>query len=237
MNSRFFPAFAAFLVAVTVCGAQAQWVPPEVEVTALSAGRYQHIEEDETVSGTETELSSLKAKSASSEDIARIRVVFKGKWYQGADYLAREKAAALGANYLVLLQSSGDEDLGAGAVRTYRAVRLLDFNAAPLYVRQEAGAVSPAQPAAPAHVEPPAAAAAPGGEAGGHRHFDWAWRPGAHKLSHVAVFDPARAGKAETEELKSYVRETFKKKEYAKLLRALKKGTRFPVDIGNREIR
>jgi len=236
MKPRFLPASAAFLVAVTVCSARAQWVPPEVQVTPLSARQYQHTEEDETVSGTETELSSLKAKSASSEDIARIRVVSKGMWFQSADYLAREKAAALGANYLVLLQAAGDESLGAGAVKSYRAVRLLGFNGAPLYIRQEAR---------PSYQQPPAAtageilqpAASPQNQAGGHQHFAWVWRKGPHKLLHLAVFDPAKAAKAETEELKSYVRENFPQKEYQELMRSLKKGARFTVDLNKGEIR
>ena len=104
----------ALLLALALApAASAQWVPPDIEVNRLSAGEYAHIEEDETVVGTEQDLSALQAKSAASENIAGIRVVFKGKWFQGADYLAREKAAALGANYLVLVKSIGDEDLGA----------------------------------------------------------------------------------------------------------------------------
>ncbi|MDQ7774042.1 MAG: hypothetical protein RDU13_11045 [Elusimicrobiales bacterium] len=228
---------AVLLTPALACAARAQWVPPEVEVTPLSAARYPHIEEDETSSGTEAGLSALKAKSAASEDIARIKVLFKGKWFQGADYLAREKAAALGANYLILLQSTGDEDLGAGAVRTYRAVRLLDFNGAPLYVRQETRPSYQPQPAAPLAENPQAALPAAGAQAGGHKHFAWVWRKDAHKLSHLAVFDPARAAKADTEELKSYVRENFPAKEYQKLLRSFKKNSRFTVDLNKREIR
>ena len=227
-----------FLVLALAPGAAAQWVPPEVEVTKISAKEYPHIEEDETSVGTETELSTLRAKSASSEEIARIRISFKGKWYRGADYLAREKAAALGANYLVLLQSAGSEDLGAGAVRAYKAVRLLNFNQAPLYIRPGERPPAPQQSAVPARdYAQPAPADEVKTPAGGHQHFSWAWRKNAYMLSHVAVFDPAGAGKDETEELKSYVRENLPGKYYTKLLRALKKRNRITVDFGNREIR
>lgn len=236
MNPELRLLYATLLIPALAGAAPAQWVPPEVEVTAISSSRYPHIEEDETASGTEAELSSLKTKSASSEDIARIKVVSKGRWFQGADYLAREKAAALGANYLVLVQASGDEDLGAGAVRTYRAVRLLSFNGAPLYIRQEARPSYQPQSAAPSGESLQAAPAAQN-QAVGHKHFSWVWRKGPHKSVHLAVFDPARAAKAEMEELKSYVRENFHEKEYPKLLRSLKKGARFTVDLNKGEIR
>lgn len=241
-STRKAPAVAALPAALLffglVCAARAQWVPPEVEVTKISVKSYAHIEEDETVVGTETELSALRAKSSASEDIARIRVVFKGKWFRGADYLAREKAAALGANYLVLLQSTGEEELGAGAVRAYRAVRLLDFNQNPLYTRPGERPPSPPQSSAPAwNPAQPAPAEQVKTPPGGHRHFAWAWRRDPYLVSHLAVFNPASAGKDETEELKAYVRENLPEKYYKKLLRALKKPASITVDFTNREIK
>ncbi|MDD2806818.1 MAG: hypothetical protein PHV33_14805 [Elusimicrobiales bacterium] len=219
-------------------GAAAQWVPPDIEVTRLSAGEYAHIEEDETVVGTEYDLSALKAKSAASEDVAGIRVVFKGKWFQGADYLAREKAAALGANYLVLVKSIGDEDLGAGAARSYRAVRLTGFNKRPLYIKPPEQSFSPAQPAAQYNAPPqnPAAPEAAAPE-GGHAHFTWAWGSGAYALSNSAVFDTVLAESGDIEELKQYVRENFGSGERKKLLAAVKKRSRIIVDFKKKEVR
>lgn len=219
-------------------GASAQWVPPDIEINKLSTREYAHIEEDETVVGTELDLSALKVKSAASEDIAGIRVVFKGKWFQGADYLAREKAAALGANYLVLVRSIGDEDLGAGAVRAYRAVRLTDVNKRPLYVKPPEQPVSPAQPAAQYNAPPqnPAAPAAAAPE-GSHAHFTWAWGSGAYMLSNSAVFDTALAESGDIEELKQYVLENFGSRERKKLLAAVKKHSRLIVDFKKKELR
>ena len=219
-------------------GAAAQWVPPDIEVTKLSAKEYTHIEEDEAVAGTEADLSALQSKSASSENLAVIRVVFKGKWFQGAEYLAREKAAALGANYLVLTRSQGDEDLGAGAVKVYRAVRLLDFNKKPLYVKPAEQFFSPATPAAQFNFQPQTAAE-PEEKAlsGEHRHFEWAWGNGAYILSNSAVFDPARAGADDIAELKRYVLENFGAGEHKKLLAALKKRSKIFLDLKKKELR
>ena len=229
--------WAALLPAVLAGGAAAQWVPPEVEVKKISSGQYPHIEEDEAVAVTEAELSNLRAKSASAEEIADIRVAFKGKWYQSAEYLAREKAAALGANYLVLRQSAGDEDLGAGALRSYRALRLKDFYGKPLYLPQSGQAAAP-RPVPPAFPAAPAAAPPAGDKtiAQGHRHFAWAWRAQPSVLSHTAVFDPAAAGPGEAGELAKYVRENFNAAQAAKLGRLLKKGAPVTVDFLAREV-
>lgn len=241
-NRRFVGAalvWAALLPSALAGGAAAQWVPPEVTVNKISAGQYPHVEEDEAVVVTEAELSALRAKSASPEEMAEIRVVFKGKWYQSAEYLAREKAAALGANYLVLRQSAGDEDLGAGALRSYRALRLLDFQGKPLYQPQPGQAAVP-RSAPPAFTPAPALStpaekkpAAPEG----HRHFAWAWRAQPSVLSHAAVFDPAAAGAAETAELAEYVRENFGAAKAGKLKRLLKKGAPVTIDFLAREVR
>lgn len=219
-------------------GASAQWVPPDIEVNRLSTREYAHIEEDEAVVGTEMGLSALKVKSAASEDIAGIRVGFKGKWFQGADYLAREKAAALGANYLVLVKSIGDEDLGAGAVRSYRAVRLIDFNKRPLYVKPPEQSFSPAQPAAQ-YNSPPQTPAAPVAAApeGNHTHFTWPWGSNVYMLSNSAAFDTALAESDDIEELKKYVKENFGSGERKKLLAAVKKRSRIIVDFKKKEVR
>ena len=240
-NRRFAGAalvLAALLPAALAGGAAAQWVPPEVAVNKISAGQYPHVEEDEAVVVTEAELSALRAKSASLEEMAEIRVVFKGKWYQSAEYLAREKAAALGANYLVLRRSAGDEDLGAGALRSYRALRLLDFQGKPLYQPQPGQAAVPrsAPPAlTPAPAPPPAEKKPAAPE--GHRHFAWAWRAHPSVLSHAAVFDPAAAGTGEAAELREYVRERFGGRQSAKLERLLKKGAPVTIDFLAREVR
>lgn len=230
---------AALLPAALAGGAAAQWVPPEVTVNKISAGQYPHVEEDEAVVVTEAELSALRAKSASLEELADIQVAFKGKWFQSAEYLAREKAAAMGANYLVLRLSAGDEDLGAGAQRSYRALRLLDFHGKPLYKPQPGQAAVPMS-APPAFTPAPALSqpaekkpAAPEG----HRHFAWAWRVHPSVLSHAAFFDPAAAGPGEAAELREYVREGFGVRQSAKLERLLKKGAPVTIDFLAREVK
>lgn len=233
------PVLAALLLAALAGGAAAQWVPPEIEVARVSAGQYPHVEEDEAVVVTEAELSSLRTKSASSEEIADIRVAFKGKWYQSAEYLAREKAASLGANYLVLRRSAGDEDLGAGALRSYRALRLTDFYGKPLYQPQPGQASAPrsappAFTAAAAPLPPPEKKAA---SPEGHRHFAWVWRAHPSVLSHTAVFDPAAAGAGEGAELAEYVRENFGAAQAGKLERLLKKGSPVTIDFLAREVK
>lgn len=233
---------AVFLVFALAAGAAAQWVPPDIEVSTVSTRVYPHIEEDEAQTGTAAEFAALQSKSASVEEIAKIRVIFKGKWYQSADYLAREKAAALGANYLILLQSTGDEDLGAGAVRSYKAMRLLDFQNKPLYIRPAEqpppAARTAAWPAAQSGVPAQAAQTGVGtAPATAHRHFTWVWREAPYKLSHTAVFDAALAGPEAVADLKSYVRENFKAKQYTRLLRALEKRSKILVDFKKREVR
>lgn len=204
----------------------AQWTPPEIKVRQLSARAYQHIEEDEAQTGTEADLDRLRAYAQTAEDLAVISVESRGIWYQPADYLAREKAAALGANFLVLTRSSGDESLGAGAVKVYRAVRLLDSAGKPVYVRREYdGQPPPQRPAVPG-AEPPAppqvsTAAAPA--PAGHRHFAWLSEASGAVVSHETDFDPAKATGDEVKSFKAFLAEKFPEKQRLKALKALEK--------------
>lgn len=216
---------------------EAQMVAPDIEVQSLTDKKHPHIEEDESVVGTDAELSRLRGRGAGYEDIAVIKIVFKGKWYQSADSMAQAKAAPLGANFLVLKQSQGKEEWGAGTVRIYRAVRLTDPGGAPTYIRasNEAAPTQPAQqtpplqpvtapsisPAAETPPEPPAE----------HRHFRWVWEEGSYQLSHRIIFDPARASAADRTELEHYVRRNFSREELDKLRKALKRRSVLAIDL------
>lgn len=188
------------------------------------------------------EFYGMRSKAFSVEDVAVIRIAFKGRWYKSADYLAREKAAAAGANGLVLVESIGREELGAGATRTYRAFRLTNSFGSAIYTKpdEEPPPAKPpeASPGSP-FITPKAAepaSAAPPAPLRKHRHFDWVWTKDASVLSHRLGFDPARASKDELEQLKLYVRENFPAAEYKKLFQASGKRSKVVLDFVKRTI-
>jgi hypothetical protein len=200
--------------------AWAQWAQPDVEIQKLSR---------------------LRAKSAATDDLATIKITLKGKWYQPMDSIAKEKAAALGANYLALQQSSGKEEWGAGTFRVYRAVRLADFSGRPLYTRQEEPPpVRPreelSQPVAVApavNISSSSSPVAPDE----HRHFSWVWQDEGALISHRAIFDPSRAGAADSAELKRYVKENFPGTASTELLRCLQARSRVEIDFQKKSVR
>ena len=224
------------LGAAILCAAPAaaQYAEPELQVQKMSSKAHPPVAEDESSIMSSDEFYKRRNSVFSVEEIAVIRFVFKGPWYKSADYLAREKAASLGANGLVLVESVGREDL-QGAIRTYRAFRLTDSFGRAIYTKPaeeappakapEASAVNP--PAAPALA--PSSSAAPPAPRRTHRHFDWVWTHDASVLSHRLGFDAVRASKDELEQLKLYVRENFRAEEYKKLIRA--SGTRSKVTL------
>ena len=212
------------------------YVEPEVQVQKLSAKEHPPVAEDEASIMSSDEFYGQRNKVFSIEDIAAIRIVFKGQWYKSADYIAREKAALLGANALVLVESTGREELGAGATRTYRAYRMTNSSGGPIYTKP--AEAPPAKPPEPSSGSPfiapkPAEAASPVPPAPPrkHRHFDWVWTKDASVLSHRLGFDTARASKDELEQLKLYVRENFPATEYKTLLKASGKRSKVVMDF------
>lgn len=228
----------AFLIPLT---ASAQFVEPELQVQRLSTKEHTPVAEDEPSLMSADEFYRLRNKVFSVEEVAVVRIVFKGKWYKSADYLAREKAALLGANGLVLVESVGREDL-SGAIRTYRAFRLTNSFGRAIYTKPDEAA-PPANPpetpasspaATPKTAE--AASAAPPAPRRKHLHFDWVWTHDAALLSHRLGFDSARASKDELEQLKLYVRENFPAAEYKKLLRACAARSKVVLDFVNGKV-
>lgn len=222
--------------------ASAQYVEPEVEVRKLSEKKYSAVAEDEASIMSSDEFYRMRNKVFAVEDVAVVRIAFKGKWYKSADYLAREKAALLGANGLVLVESLGREDLGVGATRTYKAFRMTNSFGSAIYTKpdEETPPAKPpeASPGSP-FIMPKAAepaSAAPPAPLRKHRHFDWVWTKDASVLSHRLGFDPARASKNELGQLKLYVRENFPAAEYKKLLRASGKRSKVVLDFVKRTI-
>ena len=224
----------AFLISLS---ASAQYVEPDLQVQKLSAKEHPSIAEDEPSIMSADEFYGLRNKVFSVEDIAVFRFVFKGQWYKSADYLAREKAALLGANGLVLVESIGREDVGVGAIRTYKVFRLTNSSGRPIYTKPaeeapqamplETSAASPAATPKPAE----AASAAPLVASRTHRHFDWVWTHDASVLSHRLGFDASRASKDELEQLKLYVRENFPATEYRKLTKSAGKRSKVMLDF------
>ena len=186
------------------------------------------------------EFYSLRRKSFSVEEVAAVRITFKGKWYKSADYLAREKTALLGANALVLVESTGSEELGAGATRTYRAYRMTNTYGSAIYTKPapdappakppEASSGSPFITPKPTEIASPAPPAPPRK----HRHFEWVWTKDASVLSHRLGFDSVRASKDELGQLKLYVRENFSAAEYKKLVKASEKRSKVVLDFVKR---
>lgn len=233
-------AWVAFFAAFSASPSLAQMAPPDVEVKTLSERRYSHIEEDEPAVGTEMELASLRVRSADYDELAVIKVAFKGKWYQSADAIAREKAAALGANYLALQQSIGKEEWGTGAVKVYKAVRLTDFSGGPSYTKPPDDPLpQQAKPAPPSAGVPSASVApvsSPPAEPLRHRHFVWVWQDGPHQVSHRIVFDPSQATARDLQELEHYVARNFSRMSLRTLRAALKKGALLEIDLKGRAL-
>jgi hypothetical protein len=232
------------LGAAILCAAPAaaQYVEPEMQIQKLSSKAYPPVAEDESSIMSSDEFYKRRNSVFSVEEIAVIRFIFKGPWYKSADYLAREKAALLGANGLILVESIGREDMGAGAIRTYKAFRLANSSGNPIYMKPSEEA-PPAQQSATSTTNPAAtpkpekaASAAPSEPPRKHRHFEWVWTKDASVLSHRLGFDAARASKDELEQLKLFVRENFRVAEYKKLLRASGKRSKVMLDFLNRAI-
>lgn len=217
--------------------AAAQYVEPEVQVQKLSAKEHPPVAEDEPSIMSADEFYRLRSKSFSMEEVAVVRIDFKGKWYRSADYLAREKAALLGANGLVLVGSIGREELGAGASMTYRAFRFTNSSGAPIYTKPAPEAPPAKPPEAPSgspFIAPkPAetASVAPPSPPRKHRHFGWVWAKDASVLSHRLGFDTAQASKDELKQLTLYVRENFPAAEHKKLVKASGKRSKVVLDF------
>lgn len=233
------------LGAAILCAAPAAaqlWVEPDVQVRRLSEKVYSPIAEDEPAVMSADEFYKLRSRVFSVEDVAVVRIAFKGKWYRSADYLAREKASALGANGLVLVESLGEEDRGAGAIRTYTAFRFTDPVGRPVYTAPASEPVSQtraeaAQPPAPFWTQPAQTASAPPpAPPKTHRHFDWVWIHDASVLSHRLGFDASRAAKDELAQLKLYVRENFPAEQEKKLVKAYGKRSRVVLDFVKRTV-
>lgn len=230
--------FAAAILSATPVAAQL-YVEPEVQVQMLSEKAHPPVAEDEASIMSSDEFYTLRSKVFSVEEVAAVRIVFKGKWFRSADYLAREKTALLGANTLVLVESTGREEMGAGATMTYRAFRLTNSYGRPLYTKPapdpppakspeaSSGSGSPfitPKPAETASTAPPAPPRK-------HRHFDWVWIKDASVLSHRLGFDASRATKDELVQLKLYVRENFSVAEQKKLVKTSGKGSKVVLDF------
>lgn len=212
-----------------------------MEVHKLSVKAYPAVAEDEPSIMSSDEFFKMRNTVFSVEEVAAVRIAFKGKWYKSADYLAREKAALLGANALVLVESTGREELGAGATRTYRAYRMTNSYGGPIYTKPaEAPPAKPPEASSGSPFITPkpteTASAAPPAPLRKHRHFDWVWTKDAAVLSHRLGFDPARANKNELGQLKLYVRENFPAAEYKKLLKASGKRSKVVLDFVKRTI-
>lgn len=232
---------AAGLALVLPLAASAQFAEPEVQVQRLSGKDYPAVAEDEPAIMSAEEFYRSRTKAFSVEEVAVVRVAFNGRWYRSADYLAREKAASLGANALMLVESIGREDLGAGALRRYRVFRLTDSLGRPVYTKPapEAPRAGPTKAAAgPAEEPKPASgeASAPPAPRREHSHFEWVWTRDAAVVSHRLGFDAARASQDEREQLMLYVRENFPAAEYGNLVKALAARSKVVLDFVNGKV-
>lgn len=229
------------LLLLRPAAARAQFAEPEVRVERLSSKDWPPVAEDEAAVLAAEEFYGMKSRASAAEELAVIRVVFKGKWFRSADYLARERAAGLGANALLLTESAGREDWGDGAVRVYKVYRLADSSGRALYPNppedlRQASAAEPVPAPSLAPTAEPSGAASP--EAGGrHRHFAWVWREDGGFLSHRLGFDVSRASREEFAQLNLYVRENFPAGESRKLdATCRKRGGRIVLDFTARTV-
>lgn len=219
-----------------------EWIPPEIVVESLTRVSHPKLPVDEVAIGDAAGLEALqydlqRKAGVRQEDIALIRVIVRGQWFFTLEDSVKERAAALGANYLVFLQSFGNENL-PGAYRIYRAVRLQRYDGLPAYTlppqavetppRARASRSSLPEPARwKSSLRPPPRKREP---------LDWLWRDYGFVLSHRLVVDlsklPARAWR----ELDRVVRAHFPREARAVLLQSHKNGARVVIDMRQRKL-
>lgn len=240
MRRSFFALVVLALLPGAPARAQLVWTPPDVTVEMLTKAGYERVPPDEVAfadpSGFAERLAELQRNNVlRREDIALIRVVIRGQWFLSAETTAKEKAASLGANFLILEASLGGEEY-TGSSRLYRAVRLQRDNGLAVYTRPREAVEGPrgsrsasGASAAPAFgpLKKPAPSEAPSAE----EELAWLWHDRQFILSHRLGVDLSSIADPAWRDLEHTVRARFPRAEHEKLVACYQSGAKITLDL------
>ncbi|MDP3542373.1 MAG: hypothetical protein Q8T11_07905 [Elusimicrobiota bacterium] len=231
---------ALAVLSILPAGAQIIWTPPDVTAEMLTKAGYERVPPDEVavadLTGFAERLDELRRNDGiRREDIALIRVVIRGQWFLSAETTAKEKAASLGANFLVLEASLGGEEY-VGSSRMYRAVRLQRYNGLAVFTRSREAVEGPrasrsesVAPAGPAFG--PLKKAAPAEAPSAEEELAWLWHDRQFILSHRLGVDLSSIADPAWRDLEHTVRARFPKAEHEKLVACYQSGAEITLDL------
>jgi hypothetical protein len=244
-------AVAAALSCASAASAQV-WVPPEVSTQFLGAARFERVPPDEVQTGDASALAALQYAlqqkgGVQRQDVAEIRVTVRGDWFFSAEESAKEQAASIGANYLMLQRSFGDERY-PDSERIYLATRLQRIDGLASYTRPRGDVETPRRAPVPAAREPwmpaaagpppaaPAPAPAEAEEKPAGAALEWIWMDHDFILSHRLSLELSGLSAQAWGELEEVVRRHFPKAQHAALLKHRSAGARVVVDLRRRAL-
>lgn len=212
------------------------WTPPGVTTDLLTKGANSRLPPDEVEvagpSGFAERLQALQEKGGvQRQDIATIRVEIRGQWFISAEVVAKEKAASLGANFIVLEASLGGEEY-VGSSRVYRAVRLQRYDGLPVFTRTR----DAVEGARASRTPSPAPAFAPIKTRTSPMHepeeeLGWLWRNHPFVLSNRLGVDLSGIRGPAWNDLENTVRLRFPKDEHDKLVICYQRGSKIVLDL------
>lgn len=229
---------AAVSLAASPASAQS-WEPHAVAVEPLTKGSYPRLPPDEVdVSDPSAFADRLQALQQGAgiqrQDLAIIRVQVRGLWFLSIETVAKEKAASLGANSLVLEGSFGVDD-HVGSTRVYRAVRLQRYDGLAVHTRSREAVEGPrtnrAPAPAPAFSPLKAPAPPPAETAGSTEDLEWMWLHSQFLLSHRLGVDLSGIADPAWRDLENTVRLRFPRAEHEKLLACYQRGSTVVLDL------
>lgn len=235
MHKLIFPFAAALALAGARASAQT-WEPHAVTVEPLTQGLFPRLPPDEVDLGDASAFAErLQALQQGAgiqrQDLAIIRVTVRGLWFLSVETVAKEKAAALGANYLVTEASFGTED-HVGSSRAYRAVRLQRLDGLAAYTRSRdsvEGARAARAPAAAPVFQPLKKPVLPALES--KHELAWLWLNQQYVLSHRLGVNLSDIAGPAWRDLENTVRVRFPKAEHDKLVTCYQRGSKIILDL------
>lgn len=217
------------------------WEPHAVTVEPLTKARHSRLPPDEVDASDPAAFADrLQALQQGAgirrEDLAIIHVRVRGLWFLSVEAVAKERAAGLGANALVLEGAFGVED-HVGSTRIYRAVRLQRYDGLPVHTRSREAVEGPrggrAQAAAPAF-QPLKRPAPPPVEP--TEDLEWMWLDQQFIRSHRLGVDLAGIADPAWRDLENTVRVRFPRAEHEKLLACRQRGSKVVLDLMKRTL-
>ncbi|UPT72760.1 MAG: hypothetical protein M0D55_12580 [Elusimicrobiota bacterium] len=237
MKPLIVPLAAALTLLAAPASAQPMvWTPPLVATDPLTKTAYARVPPDEVEvagsTGFAERLQALQEKGGvQRQDVAMIRVEVRGQWFLSLETTAKEKAAGLGANFLVTEASQGGEEF-PGSFRLYRAVRLQRYDGVALYTRprEAVEGTRAARPAAAAPAfQPLRTPLAPPSEP--REDLEWLWLNRRFVVSHRLGVDLSGIAGPAWKDLENTVLTRFPEAEHRKLLDCYQRGSKIVLDL------